>query len=47
MLDLNKSYFCDECHQNVNVNEVLESNCPWCREQQLRHKKDGGKVVIK
>jgi len=41
------SYYCEECQRFVSKENVLESQCPWCRKPQYRHKQDGGEVVLK
>jgi hypothetical protein len=42
-----KIYNCEQCGNIMVLDDVLSSECPWCRIPIYKHKKCGSKVTLK
>jgi len=46
-MENNDRYYCLHCGEFVPYAEIVDSECPWCRAKQYKHKKCGAKVEKK
>ena len=47
VVDLPNLYFCSVCTKIVPKDEVVSSECPWCRVPMHKHKNCGGLAALK
>ena len=47
VVDLPNLYFCSVCTKIVPKEEVVSSECPWCRVPMHKHKNCGSKATLK
>ena len=47
VMNLPNLYFCSVCTKIVPKDEVVSSECPWCRIEIVKHKLCGSKATVK